>query len=264
MNYYNLVLDLIEYNPGKFRFNCPGCSRQNSLAIYRQDGELSFHCYGNGCNVRGKQRQKLSVADIYNRKNKKIAEEQEFVCPEYWTQGLNREEVRKYLQSVHSFDAAIEGRVNIKYDPRMNRCVFLVYDTENKLVGATGRLLGKGTPKWLHYGSVRHPLICGNKDTAVLVEDPASAAAISHSVTGLAILGTDLNLTYIGILRRYKKIVIALDKDAVRKMIELESSIRYFADTSILMLEDDLKYFDQQAQRDMLGSKIDLENVQDL
>ena len=96
------------------------------------------------------------------------------------------------------------------------------------------------------YGSKTYPFICGNTDTAVLVEDCASACAVSEVHTGVALMGTSLPDSYIPVLKKkFKKVIVALDRDATTKAFDISNQLRYYMDTEVKILEDDLKYFDK-------------------
>lgn len=264
MRQYDIIQELISAYPNQTRHTCFGCRRYNSLAIYRNDGQIQWTCFGNGCNIRGRQQQHLTIADIQTRRIRKLEEQEKFILPDYLVSGLNREAVRHYLQSVHCLEAAIEGRIQVRYDPKQNRCVFLIYN-DDVLVNATGRALAKGTiPKWHIYGHERYPLICGNKDHAVIVEDAASAIRISKWLTGIAILGTDFSLTNISKIKKYKKLMISLDKDALRKVLKMQKELEYFADVTIGLLDEDLKNLDDAHCVEFLGKHFNLEDVEDL
>ena len=77
----------------------------------------------------------------------------------------------------------------------------------------------------------------------VLVEDAASACAISPVATGIALLGTNLRDVNIQQLKKFKHIHICLDPDATRKSIWMQSHLSYYVSCGIVRLEDDLKYF---------------------
>jgi len=97
------------------------------------------------------------------------------------------------------------------------------------------------------YGSKTYPFICGDSDTAVLVEDCASACAVSEVYTGVALMGTSLPDSYIPVLKKkFKKVIVALDRDATTKSFDISNQLRYYMDTEVKILEDDLKYFDKQ------------------
>ena len=57
----------------------------------------------------------------------------------------------------------------------------------------------------------------------VIVEDIISAitvAKVRPNVTGMAVLGTNINHTHMEYLEDYSKIIVALDPDATNKSIE--------------------------------------------
>ena len=120
----------------------------------------------------------------------------------------------------------------------------LIKDKKN-IYGAVGRGLNSQVyPKWFMYGNKDYPFICGDNDTAVLVEDCASACAVSHLYSGVALMGTSLPDSYIPILKkRFKKIIVALDRDATTKAFDISNQLRYYVDTQVKILDDDLKYY---------------------
>ena len=64
--------------------------------------------------------------------------------------------------------------------------------------------------------------ICGSNATGILVEDCASACAVSHLYSGIALMGTSLPESYIPVLKkRFKKIIVALDRDATTKAFDI-------------------------------------------
>lgn len=266
------ILDLHYDNPNKTRFDCPFCFRSNSLSISEYEGNIRYHCFGNSCRTKGYYHQRLSIeqikinhtVDLYG--NRANAASSNFIVPNHFVSVGDRPNCREYLIRNNCMGAWASERIHLRYDPRQDRIVFLVYDHFGKIINATGRILRKNAdaPKWHIYGSNSSPFVAGNKDTAIIVEDCASASSISHLVTGIALLGTNFKDINYSILRKYKHVIIGLDKDALRKAVELEASIRYFASTSILLLDDDLKALDSGHLFEFLGKRINLNDIGDL
>ena len=99
-------------------------------------------------------------------------------------------------------------------------------------------------PKWFRYARSRHPFVCDaqtDSDKAVLVEDCFSACAVSQVHTGIALMGTNLPNDYLTTLKNYSKIIIALDRDASKKAVELTKHIRLVVPASLTFLEKDIK-----------------------
>ena len=94
------------------------------------------------------------------------------------------------------------------------------------------------------YGDKSYPFMCGKSDTAIIVEDCASACAVSEQYCGVALMGTSLPDSYIPVLKKkFKKIIVALDRDATVKAFDISSQLRYYVDTQVKILEEDLKYY---------------------
>ena len=129
----------------------------------------------------------------------------------------------------------------MRYDRHTHRAVFLV-NKEDKLIDAVGRALYKNKkPKWYRYGNSGYPFVAGKGDTAIIVEDVVSALVLCKYCVGIALLGTNLLQTHIDVLKKYKKVGIALDKDASKKAVKLVDDLSLNLNTKFLLLEEDIK-----------------------
>ena len=94
------------------------------------------------------------------------------------------------------------------------------------------------------------------KEKAILVEDCASACAVSHLYSGVALMGTSLPDSFIPVIRKkYKEVIVALDRDATTKAFDISNKLRYYIPTKVKMLQDDLKYFNEQEIEDILQNE---------
>lgn len=265
-----VILDLHAQYPNKYRHNCPFCQRNNSLSIQIVDSVLKYKCFGATCKTSGIYKSDLSIQEINTRRevnprNHVANLDTIWSIPAYFTSAIAKPECLAYLRKYNILEAYGKSRVKLRYDPKQNRLVFLIYNASEELVGATGRLLSfvPNTAKWYIYGNPG-PFVCGTKDTGIIVEDCTSATRVSEYLTGIAILGTNFLESNLPILKRYKKIIIALDKDALKKSLEIEASIRFYADTSILLLNEDLKELDDMHLKELLGKYINPNSLRDL
>ena len=78
-------------------------------------------------------------------------------------------------------------------------------------------------------------------DNLFVVEDCPSACSVSGLTTGLALMGTTLLDEHIEVIKNYKKVYIALDKDATGKAILLMKKLRNYVPTKLIVLNKDLK-----------------------
>jgi hypothetical protein len=116
----------------------------------------------------------------------------------------------------------------------------------NKVVGAVGRALYHTTvPKVLLYKDSKvMPFIVGNSDIGIIVEDCASAASINSipRFTGIALLGTQMKAEYIPYLKKFKKLIVALDPDAMPKAVLIRNYLQYLVkDVTIWKIPCDFK-----------------------
>ena len=115
------------------------------------------------------------------------------------------------------------------------------------IVDAIGRSLNfKVKPKWYRYGKSHTLFTCGDSDTAIVVEDAASACAVSQTFTGVALLGTNLKDMDLSLLKKFHKVYICLDPDATRKALDIQKYLCYVVPTKVIRIKDDLKYFGSQ------------------
>lgn len=143
------------------------------------------------------------------------------------------------------------NRTHLYYDVKLDRAVFPIFEvvvTENglpytttKIVDAVGRSLSKYGAKWHRYADSGLPFICGNSETCYVVEDSASAVAVSQHGTGLALLGTNLSNEVLDIVVKYPYVIVCLDKDASSKAIRMKNRIAQFTRANVKLLEVDPK-----------------------
>ena len=151
--------------------------------------------------------------------------------------------------------AYLSGRADIRYDFKRNRVVFLVKDG-NKVVDAAGRSIDARGPKWYRYGDSKRPFVCGIDTCAVVVEDCASACAVSNNATGVALLGTNLLTEHIDVLKQYDRVFIGLDKDATDKAIGMVRTLHTHVPTRLMVLRTDLKNMQRDERDDFIRSYI--------
>lgn len=227
------------------RFNCPKCKHENTLSITKTGSEVKYNCFSASCTLYGDLAYKASLGSLKARFNARTEEEGVFSIPDYWVRGISSEKCFRMLLTTNSHVAYQKGMFQVAYDPREDRMVYLVQDDRGNIVGGVGRTLSFKKPKVLNYkGSAPMPFRAGKGSTVVLVEDCASACAVSEipEYTGLALLGTNLKETYIPILKEYDKVVVALDYDARKKALDLKRSLCYYGlNVRVVILKQDLK-----------------------
>ena len=227
-----------------FRTNCPMCGGRNTFTISKLQSRLLWNCYKASCKIRGTKETDRTKHDIVQKlQNYHDSFYHTFQVPDYFTSVTNNDRALRYLKNNNCIDAYENRIVNIMYDPKQDRVVFMVKDGVH-IVDAIGRSLNfKVKPKWYRYGKSEKLFICGDSQDAILVEDAASACAVSKIFTGVALLGTNLKHADLTFLKKFHKVHICLDPDATRKSIWMQSHLSYYVSCDIVRLEDDLKYF---------------------
>mgnify|MGYP003666165654 FL=1 len=212
------------------RLNCPVCNSYKTFTVTNNMGQMLWNCYKLSCQLSGSKRMPLSANDIKMHTLNIEKNSEPFVMPEY----------------VVPYDR--ESFYNIPndklmYDVKEHRVVFpIIHD--GRVVDASGRSLGKRIPKWKRYGKSDLPFVSGHGRVAVVVEDCVSASVVGSEVyVGVAVLGTSLTESHKKYLSRFSAAIIALDPDALPKILSFAKELRaYVKDVRVLRLQDDLKY----------------------
>jgi len=257
MNYtqqLSIIKTLIPNTDVDMRIDCPFCHNTNTLTVKKHNSHLMWYCFHASCSSKGKHEGEMTMQQVIETVVTKEKEKpRDFVLPESFVSIFSTDKCTDYLKKNHSIQAYIDGKADMRYDARQHRAVFLIKEKE-KIKGAIGRGLNAEVyPKWYIYGDKTYPFICGNSDTAVLVEDCASACAVSEVYTGVALMGTSLPASFIPVLKsKFKKVIVALDRDATTKAFDISNQLRYYMDSEVKILEDDLKYFDKHQIESLL------------
>ena len=229
------------------RIDCPFCGGRGTFTLSNKDGRKVWNCYKASCPTSGSVATEMSMDTIKRRLSGTLADASRPLVslPTLLSDPRHHDAVIRYLELVGSLEAYEQGLIDIKYAPAENRVLFFFH---HKL-GAVGRALDGRKPKWKAYGDVSGLLTVGSGRTAIVVEDAASACSVARLpiCSGCALLGTTVSVAQKAQLLAYTKVVIALDKDASRKAIELRTKLDGLVDVRVALLDEDLKYLSVDA-----------------
>ena len=239
MNLYEYVRDLDLPVNETMRINCPMCNGLKTFTVTNSMGTRLWNCFKASCDASGRARMHMSMEDmrkIADSRNSEAQKQEPFELPEYIVK-----------KSKHTM-----------YDVKDNRVVYLIHDEKGVLVDAVGKAESKyKLPKWKRYGKSRVPYFIAldgagtiitnphdASDVCVVVEDCISALVCAkQGVPAVAILGTSLLEEYRKYLSVFKKVIVALDPDALPKTMAMAKELRGWVDNvKILSIIDDLKY----------------------
>jgi len=242
------------------RMNCPSCGHKNTFSCTNTNGELMWNCFHADCTEKGRTDRRITRNNVANivsivtdngQKKTTPCPEVPFEKPKCWSRQISQKGL-EYVDSVNT-----SGRYDdIYYDVRHKRLVYAIRDNDGKLVDGAGRTLINARPKWYRYGNYRGGFRIGTSDTVFVVEDIPSAISISDWVTGYALLGTSLRDEHIADLTKFKRVVIALDKDATDKALTYMRALNTLVPTGILMLDKDLKSLGDTERGSLIRSTI--------
>lgn len=239
-----LIDDLYLSNGDTKRINCPNCAGFKTFTITSVDGLIVWNCYKASCNAKGATPAVMTRDTLVARITKPLELVERRVVPLVVPSHFSSffpEKMVKYMDKNNVTTAWKEGRVELFHDVVQDRAVFTIV-AGGKAIDAVGRALRWGT-KWHKYENTGEPFIAGYGDTLYIVEDAASACAISHYGTAMALLGTNLSERAIDIAKGYNKCVVCLDKDASRKALSLTMRLKQFTDTTMRVLQYDPKEY---------------------
>lgn len=226
---------------------------------------MLYHCYRADCKLRGKSDYEIPInilSDYVNSlamgstkgaksiQNSKVT----YTIPDYFVSPLSNGRSYSLLSRFNLLDLYSQFPDRIRYDPKLDRLVFILKDLENgSISGACGRILSyrPTLPRWYIYKRIDGcPFILEKVSSrAILVEDCISACVIrrlaSNIVDGISILGTSIPDNLLNHLLKYDKLYLALDDDATGKAIQLQKHLQTHVETAIIPLRKDLKYFSQ-------------------
>ena len=240
------IEDLALQPNGRLRIDCPSCHKKNTLSVSDNGYERMYNCFYADCDVKGVTGKRLTKTNsrmVFEKKLKpsiKHTPSIEFQLPTTFVPLSRNQKAIDYVRSVNSYQAYLDNYVDIMYDIRFDRVAFLVKD-KGKVVDAVGRTLTNSKPKWYRYGRSNHPFVCGRGRVVCLVEDCPSAVSLFRYCTSIALLGTNLLESHIKVIKKYDKVIVALDKDATNKAIEMSRKISQHVNCSVAFLTEDLK-----------------------
>jgi hypothetical protein len=244
---------------GRYRSDCPLCGKPNTFSVSDNGFERLWYCFHADCHTKGGTGISLTRDNSSQAFVKKETKQEEtdidFVIPDTFVSLSRNINAENYVKQVHSYDAYLGGLVDIRYDFQRDRVVYLVKDGD-KVVDATGRSLTNSKPKWLRYGNSKRPFICGRGSNAFLVEDCPSACSLAILCTGIALMGTSLLDSHIQVIQNYKKIFVALDRDATRKAVDIVRHLSNYVPTKLVVLKKDLKNMEKEERDDFINNHI--------
>ena len=251
----NIIINLNVHSGQSTRMDCPFCFHANTLQVTKDNGQIKWYCFSASCDAKGITDIEKTMEDINYMVKKKVEQKIDWKVPDHFQPGHSTHAVAKYLSRNNCLDAYNHRNANIQYDPQNHRAVFMIRDDKHNIIGGVGRAMRADLmPKWYVYGRKDYPYICGEGDVAVLVEDCASACAVSQDFAGVALMGTSLPDTFIPILqKKYKEVIVALDRDATTKSFDIAKALESAKlKARVVILKDDLKYYRPGMIKEML------------
>ena len=247
---------------GSLRLDCPVCQKKNTFSVRDTGYERMFNCFYANCDTKGRTGKRLTTNNAKSvlqqpKPTLQTKPDVPFELPDTFVPLTRRQQAIDYVRSVNSYSAYLANAVDIMYDIRQDRVVFLVKDGKN-VVDAVGRSLTNRKPKWYRYGKSNSGFVLHYDDSNIfVVEDCPSASSVCSFVSAIALLGTSLLPQHIDKIKKYKKAIIALDKDATLKACEMSRKLSQFVNTTVAFLSTDLKDLKDEERERFVRKYID-------
>lgn len=239
------------------RLNCPACAGVNTFVATRHaDSLVTYHCYRPICETKGGYRANMTAEDVtrYREKvnNGDIVSSRKatFELPESIVANVpvhTNEDVSAYIDKY----PWVLDYLDLRWDARENRLVYVVYDMQDDMADAIGRavVVNHKQPKSRFYGDGNTPVVLYSEDnirnkTVLVVEDICSAVRLNilSDFNVVALNGTYMKPSYIPYLTQFDRCVIMLDADALYKNIKMSNQMeQYMPSTSYSVGEYDVK-----------------------
>ncbi len=243
------------------RSDCPVCNKANTFSVTDKGLERLWYCFHADCHTKGRTGVTLTKESVQQAFAKKVVQKETinsaFEMPDTFVSLSRNLDAESYVRRVGAYDAYLAGLVDIRYDVKQHRVVYIIKHN-NKVVDAAGRALRNVKPKWYRYGNSGRPFICygADKHTAFILEDCASACSIHNISTGLALMGTNLQDSFIDTIKQFKKVYVALDKDATQTGLEIVTRLSSHVATKLVILQRDLKDMRKDERDEFIRSKL--------
>ena len=253
---------------GRVRADCPDCGSSNTFSATYIPNSLvvRYNCFDANCEVKGSKKVGLQKSTLKNGLFTKPQDcpmaIQDEISLSNFSSLQNNSKAIEYLQKVQCYDLYEQKHIDVRYDIKQERVVFVVKELDgNRNVNAVGRTLrSNGKPKWFKYAKTSADYKIGSGSIAVLVEDIPSACVVSklHDVVGIALCVTILSQLLLNHLVKtnYSKIFVCLDKDAALKSIEICDTVKDKVNNiGVLFSELDLKNMNEEELEELIWKK---------
>lgn len=241
---HNLITDMMMSEGDTKRIDCPSCGGRHTFTVSIKEGKAVWNCYKASCRVRGAAPVALSRNDLEKRvyKSYELTPQSNIIYdrPTNFSSFFPKKMTR-YMDKNNVTESWREGRVDLYHDVVQDRCVFII-KSSGKPVDAVGRALGRGT-KWHRYKSTGEPFLSGTGEVMYIVEDAASACAVSKYGVGMALLGTSMSDRALEIAKTYSSCVVCLDRDASKKSLALTIRLKQYTKATMRLLKADPKEY---------------------
>ena len=117
----------------KYRSDCPVCAKKNTFSVTDDGLNRMWYCFHADCNVSGRTGVTLTREHAKRAVSKSRLLEaaaprinNTYEMPDTFVSVSRSLDAELYIKRVNAYDAYLAGRVDIRYDFKRNRAVFLV------------------------------------------------------------------------------------------------------------------------------------------
>lgn len=244
---------------------CPKCkggrTKERTLSVARDAGELVWHCHRASCGFSGRDRVRGTADAIPHYKPDK----KERKLPEVTSLKDIPTEARDFLSKKygltdeHIADANLTWCNDYAYREGSGRLCILVYNWKGVRDGYVLRSLTGAEPKALTYVK-SNSMAFYHKPAAkkvIIVEDAFSAIRLSRYCTAVALLGTHLNPSRIHdiLSTKAEQYYLWLDGDAFAQAVNYALKYKHLIKLHVRKLTKDLKDCSEDELKQILNEE---------
>lgn len=240
------------------RITCPFCHKaERTMSVTkREDGSVAWYCFRASCGARGVKRDGRPPLTVAASRPPRVPYRGEL--------SPLTDEQAAFLARRVNFDERDIQVAGVLYAPQRDRYAYPVYNPVGRREGWILRSYDPAVaPKVDTKPDTDDSVMASfyftdnpnNNDLVVIVEDIPSAVRVSRYLNSVALLSTGASPEAIGYIKgRFRKLVVALDKDAYAQSVKLARKLSLMFHKAVPWpIDKDFKDMDSQQLEEVCG-----------
>ena len=115
---------------GRMRSDCPVCNKANTFSVTDKGLERLWYCFHADCHTKGRTGVTLTKESVQQAFAKKVVQKETinsaFEMPDTFVSLSRNLDAESYVRRVGAYDAYLAGLVDIRYDVKQHRVVYII------------------------------------------------------------------------------------------------------------------------------------------